>query len=235
MLWYKGWLETRWKFLFILVFYAVFIILGANSPAPPAPAGSKVAPQVTGLAVSSTIAMIYACVMLAGAGIATQPSFRVTKGLHGSALFTLSLPVSRFRLLAIRASLGWLEMASLIGCVCGIWLFVPLMRALVTPFDLLRFMATLLGCGSAIYFASVLLGTLVEETWRVFGTMIAVGALWLILNKTPAPAAVNIFRAMVDDSPLIAHTMPWAQMALSIGLSAILFLAALKAARTREY
>jgi hypothetical protein len=29
--------------------------------------------------------------------------------------------------------------------------------------------------------------------------------------------------------------MPWPQMALSIGLSAILFLAALKLARTREY
>jgi hypothetical protein len=31
------------------------------------------------------------------------------------------------------------------------------------------------------------------------------------------------------------HTMPWAQMALSIGLSSILFLAALELARTREY
>ena len=31
------------------------------------------------------------------------------------------------------------------------------------------------------------------------------------------------------------HTMPWAQMVLSIGLSQILFLAALKLSRTREY
>jgi len=78
MLWYKGWLETRWKFLFILGFYTAAFIVGANSP-PAASPGSHVPPQVMALAGSSTIAVMFACVMLAGAGIATQPSFVVTK------------------------------------------------------------------------------------------------------------------------------------------------------------
>ena len=44
--------------------------------------------------------------LLAGAGIKTQAAFQTVKGLHGSTYFTLSLPVSRFRLLAIRAGIG---------------------------------------------------------------------------------------------------------------------------------
>jgi len=41
--------------------------------------------------------------------------------------------------------------------------------------------------------------------------------------------------AMSDGSPLIAHTIPWTAMGVSLGLAAILFVAALKVARTREY
>lgn len=235
MLWYKGWLETRWKFLFILALYGVVFIIGTNSPQPAATAGSKAPPQVMALTLTSTMVMLFACVFLAGAGIATQPSFAVTKGMHGSTLFTLSLPVSRFRLLTTRAVLGWLETAAVVAFTCGIWLFLPPMRALVTPLDLLRFMATLLVCGSAIYAISVLLGILLEETWRIWGSMIAAGALFLVCSKTPLPASLNLLRAMSDDSPVIAHTMPWTAMAFSAALSAVLFFAAVKVARTREY
>jgi hypothetical protein len=234
MLWYKGWLETRWKLLFLLAFYTASLIIGANTP-PPASPGTHVPPQVMGLTGFSSIALVLACVMLAGAGIATQPSFVVTRGLHGSTLFTLSLPVTRLRLLTLRASLGWLEMVGVIGCLCGMWLTFPVMRAVVTPLEMFRFAVTLIACGSVIYFVSVLFGTFLEEVFRIWGSMLAAGALWLLFNKTPVPASLNIFRAMAEGSPLIARSMPWAAMAFSAGLGAILFLVALKVARTREY
>jgi ABC-2 type transport system permease protein len=153
MLWYKGWLETRWKLLFLLAFYTAVFVIGANSPPPAASPGSKAPAQVMALAGSSTALMMVACVMLAGTGIATQPSFVVTKGLHGSTLFTLSLPVSRFRLLALRASLGWLEVAGVVGSICGLWFTLPLMRAVVAPLAMFQFSIALLACGSVIYFA----------------------------------------------------------------------------------
>jgi hypothetical protein len=40
---------------------------------------------------------------------------------------------------------------------------------------------------------------------------------------------------MREDSPVLAHTMPWTAMAFSLGLAALLFFAALKVAQTREY
>lgn len=184
MLWYKGWLETRWKLLFLLAFYTATFIIGANSPPPAAPPGSHVPALVIGLTGFSTIAVLLASVMLAGAGIATQPSFVVTKGLHGSTIFTLSLPVSRLRLLATRASLGWAEMAGVIGCLCGMWLIFPVTRAVATPLEIFQFVVTLIASGSLIYFISVLLGTFLDEVFRIRGSMIAAGAMWLLFNKT---------------------------------------------------
>jgi hypothetical protein len=39
----------------------------------------------------------------------------VERDLHGSTLFTLSLPASRLRLMSVRAAIGWLEGAGVIG------------------------------------------------------------------------------------------------------------------------
>ena len=65
--------------------------------------------------------------------------------------------------------------------------------------------------------------------------MIAYAAVWWIPNHMDAPAAVNIFRAMGEGSPLIAHTMPWNAIAFSLLLACGLFFAALQIVRRREY
>src|ERR1700689_5339733 len=103
MLWYKGWLETRFKLLVSLGFGALFCLELHAVKAPPGPAiGNPLMAPAILMATSAVMAPIF----LAGAGIATQVAFRSRKGLHGSTLFPLSLPVSRFRLLAVRAGLG---------------------------------------------------------------------------------------------------------------------------------
>jgi hypothetical protein len=184
MLWYKGWLETRWKLLFVTAFYGAMFAIGASVPPPAAPPGTN----VTILALSGPgsvtfVLVIIACVFFGGAGIVTQPSFVVTRGLHGSTQFTLSLPVSRLRLLAIRATLGWCELAGFIALVCCLWMAFRPARAVITPLAMCEFAATLMVCGSAIYAASVLLATFLEEVWRIWGCMIFTGALWLLLTR----------------------------------------------------
>jgi len=174
--------------------------------------------------------------MLSGAGIATQPSFQATKGLHGSTLFTLSLPVSRFRLLAIRAGLGWLEMAGVIGTFCcGMWFASSQLKGAATGVEMLEYAETLIACASALYFLSVVMATFFDDQWRMWGTMLGSAALWWVSTHTPLPASANIFRAMGEGSPLLAHTMPWTAMAFSLVLAAILFFAALKIVQAREY
>jgi hypothetical protein len=227
MLWYKGWIETRFRLLFALGFVG-FVLVAAYSNGLKAP--------VKAFAGNAPLLVAVLSGLLASAGITTQPALQATKGLHGSMLFTLSLPVSRFRLLTVRAGLGWLEMAGGIGTLCcGMWALFPILRATTTAAEMLEYAGVLITCASGIYFISVLLATFLDDLWRVYGTMISFVALWWLSDRTPLPASVNIFRAMEEGSPLIAHMMPWTAMAFSLGLAAILFFAALKIVQTREY
>jgi hypothetical protein len=229
MLWYKGWLETRFRLLFALALVG-FSLVSLYS------VGLRAQTGVLALVGIATVFAATLSFMLAGAGIATQPALQATQGLHGSMLFTLSLPVSRFRLLAVRAGLGWLEMVGGIGMLCcGTWALFPILRVTTTAAEMLDYAGVLITCASGLYSISVLLATFLDDQWRMWGSIFAFAALWWLSNHTPLPASANIFRAMVQGSPLIAHTMPWTAMVFSLGLAAILFFAALKVVRTREY
>lgn len=229
MLWYKGWLETRFRLLFGLGVIGLVLVSGYSKGLRP-PTSAE---AIVGIAKMSALAF---SLLLAGAGVATQPSFQATKGLHGSMLFTLSMPASRFRLLAVRASLGWLEMAAGIGITCcGIWFRFPLLRGAATPEGMLRHAVVLVACASALYSISVLLATFLDDQWRIWGSMLIIGALWWFSSNAPLPASFDIFRAMGEGSPLFTHTMPWTAIVISIGLATILFFTALKVVRTREY
>ena len=229
MLWLKGWQETRVRVLvgFILT---VALFLQLHFAAAKAPLS---APPI---AAFNALFVLWIAVMVAGAGIATQAAFNASKGLHGSTLFTLSLPVSRFRLLAIRAALGWLEMAGFTAMLCAAsWLAFPGLRAASTPREAAAYATSLIACASSLYAIAVLLATFLDDIWRMWFSMLTYAALFLIFRLTRLPAQLNLFRAMTDHSPLETHAMPWAAMALSAGSAVILFLAALKIVRVREY
>ena len=180
--------------------------------------------------------IVMACAFLAGAGITTQPSFQAMKGIHGSMLFTLSLPVTRLRLLAVRAFIGWVEAMCAIGMFCcALWFAAPALRGMVTANEMFEYAGTIMVCASALYFVSVLLATFLEDQWRVWGTMLTCAGLWWLSSRSFVPASADIFRAMGADSPLIAHAIPWHTLSFSVGLSMVLFLAALSIVQTREY
>lgn len=237
MLWYKAWVETRIRLWIVLAYTAVFVAaLSMRSIAPGAlpPQRSNAA---AGLAMGMTSFIAVVCALLAGSGIASQAAFQAIKGLHGSTQFTLSLPVSRVRLLASRAALGWAEMAAAVGIFClGIRLAGAGLAPGASGAEFVEYAVTLIACASALYFLSVLLATFLDDQWRMGGTILAAAALWLVLpSLTRLPEYADIFRAMGDGSPLAAHTIPWPAMSFSLALAAILFVAAIKIARTREY
>jgi hypothetical protein len=229
MLWHKGWLETRYRLLFALGFVALFQLIQHQPSATPQ--------GILGLVLfSNPVLVVMSYTLVAGAGVATQPSLVASKGIHGSTLFTLSLPVTRLRLLSVRAAMGWLEGSGVIGVLCcALWFRSPALRAMVDPETMLRYAATLIACGSAIYFVSVLLGTFLDEQWRTWGTMLTATALWWLSAHSAFPAFLNIFQGMGKDSPLIAHTMPWSAIVFSVLLAGVLFFAALTVLRAREY
>jgi hypothetical protein len=233
MLWYKGWLETRFRVLFMFSFAVFPVALFLATPHP-----ANAAPQVSVAEAESAFtfnALYYSIVplFLAGSGIKTQ-SARMKKGLHGSMYFTLSLPVSRFRLFATRAGLGMLESLAILAIApCALRIAAIGPEDHVSRSDLFAFWVTLSVCASAFYFLGVLLSTFLDEPVRNWISMFAVVVLYGLLSKVPLLAPLNIFRAMI--SPLFTHALPWASMGISLGAAAVLGLAALRVVQTREY
>jgi hypothetical protein len=115
------------------------------------------------------------------------------------------------------------------------WLEIPMQRAGVTPIEMFEQAATLIACSSVIYFLSVLLATMLDDQWRVRGTVLASVGIWVLCTQLSLPAFADIAHGIGERSPIVAHTIPWNVMAFSLGLSAILFFAALKIAQRREY
>jgi ABC-2 type transport system permease protein len=230
MLWYKGWLETRLRLWIALGLTGILLalVLTLISIRPPAQPGPK--PTL------GTFFLWMMCGTFPGAGINTQRSFGFLKGLHGSTQYTLSLPVSRFQLLAVRAGLGWLEIAGVTGTFCfGIWLVAPMLFQGVTGFEMFEYVVTVIACISAPYFLSVLLATFLDEQWRAWGAMIACVSIGALPNLIRVPAYTDILRAMGEGSPLLGHSMPWPAMAFSLGLAAVMFFGALTIVQRREY
>jgi hypothetical protein len=229
MLWLKGWLETRFR-IFIPLFMVAWLLYALHSASMPKRGVTAI------FQYSGPVIVLMFSAILAGAGIMTQSPFRATKGLHGSMMFTVSLPVTRLRMVAVRAAMGWLEAACLTGLLCWCaWRLSGVLREIATPMEMLEQAGVLIVCGSAVYFLSVVLATFLEDQWRIWGTMIAVGLMFWLSMKFSLPAAVDLIKAMGRGSPVVAHTMPWGAMGFAAGLSVVLFFVAVTIARMREY
>ncbi len=235
MLWHKCWLETRFLAFFMVVF-AIFPIALATLNIR-----SADAPQRSPAAVERNVGFLvfyYSMIplALAGSGVKTQAGPQTRHNLYGSTYFTLSLPVSRFRLLGTRAGLGMLESVGISAIApCAVWITLPSLRSSISGSDLLLFWVTLSVCTSAIYFLGVLISTVLEDPWRGLASLVGLLFLRWLLPTLPLPPSFDIFRAMGVSSPLFTHTLPWASMGISIGAAAILFYAALRVVQKLEY
>jgi hypothetical protein len=232
MLWYKGWLETRFRVLFVLgcfLFPVGFFLRHIDPPLPRA--------VVENLLNSLALFLLFIPVLLAGAGINTQRIlFGTYKGLHGSVYFTLSLPVSRLRMLATRAGLGMLETVGVLAALsCGAWFMLPAPRVYLTCSDLFAYWVTVSICVSAFYALSVFLATFLGDEEQMGASIVLILILLMLSTAVSVPSSLNIWRAIGQSSRLITHTFPWASMGISLGGAAILFLAAMRVVQTHEY
>jgi hypothetical protein len=228
MLWYKAWLETRWRMLIPLAMILFALFAGHNrGQLLPGPKSVQNALPFFWLVLPLTIA---------GAGINTEAPFRVMKGVNGSTTFTLSLPVSRFRLFAARVAFGLIVTVGLIVAACCIsWLAFPEVKASIAPNDGLRYAAAVLACSFAAFGLSTLFATFLDQQIQMIASMSSIFLLIWLFGRTHVPEAFNILHAIGDGSPLITHLFPWAPSFVSFGLGTLLLLAALKIIQLREY
>lgn len=196
MLWYKTWLETRWRFLIglvvlicssLAVVFSYPEVLKLMRQMPPLELGSVLGRRVQeaaelvreyrgyiwshGFAQNlSQMGTLFAALLGTG-GVLSQPS-------GGAALYTMSLPVSRSRLLGVRALTGllqWLALALVSSLL--IPLFSPAIGESYSLASALVHGLCLFLAGSVFFTLALLLSTVFADVWRPLLLTLAVAVL----------------------------------------------------------
>lgn len=240
MLWYKAWLETRWRFFIGLglllcsaagsVFtYPQLAKLLAMVPANVSgPLGQRIrestelARTYSGFIWSNWVRqnLVEGATLLAALlGTASLLS------ASGGALFTLSLPLSRRRLLGVRAAAGLAELF-VIAVVPS--LLIPLLSPAIGERyglgDVLVYGACTFIVASPFFNVAFLLSTVFSDAWRPFLIALAFAfGLAIVTAVFRFPATVGVFRVMSGETYFRSGLWPWEGLLASALASALLF------------
>jgi hypothetical protein len=253
MLWYKSFLETRWRFL---IGFAL-VVFSAASAVFAYPRLMQLVPLASGIEASgalgrrikegaelmrdyrgyvwsqwfrqslSNLITIFA-VLLGTGGLLSQASG------GGAALFTLSLPVSRNRLLAVCVATGLAELF-LLAIVPPLVLvaFSPAVGKTYGIADALAHGACLFVAGSVFYSLTFLMSTVFSDIWRPALVGCVVAAVLAISEPLiPAVSRYSVFRVMTGEDYFYTRHLPWLGLiASTVASAAMLYGAARNIAR----
>jgi hypothetical protein len=252
MLWYKSWLETRWRFLIglaLLICSAAGTVLAYTQVVKLLPAASQVdLGGELGRKVAESAALlrdyrsyiwaqwfrqtmrqlwVLFAVLLGTGGLLAQTSGR-------GALFTLSLPVSRRRLLGVRAATALAELAVLA-------LVPPLLLPLLSPAvgESYRFADAIVygGCiflaGSTLFSLTFLLSTVFDDIWRPPLIVLCFAVVLSLLRQVGGgPPGASLLGVMTAETYFRGEGLPWLGLLLTTAASmVILYAASLNIAR----
>jgi hypothetical protein len=239
MLWYKSWLDTRWRFLIGL---ALLLCSAAGTvftypqlvkllPLVPAnvsgPLGEKIRESAELLRSYHSfvwanwfrqnlgqMATLFA-ILLGTAGLLSQ---------SGGALFTLSMPVSRRRLLGVRVAAGLAELFVLAVVPS---LLIPLLSPAIGQHygtgDALIHSVCLFVAASVFFSVAFLLSTVFSDAWRpLLIALVFAGALAIVEQLLLRSPAQGLFGVMRGETWFRAGRLPWEGLFASAVVSATL-------------
>src|SRR5262245_13066475 len=220
MLWYKSWLDTRWRFLIGVA----IVVLSASGTVIAYPRVARLIPALGPIDASGELGRrISEAAELARSyrGYVWSQSFRqnllqmatlfaallgsgspLTRGSRGAALFTLSLPVTRERLLTVRAWAGLAEL--LVLCIAPALVLTLLSPGIGQSYSIVDALvhAFCMFVASTVFFSlSFLLSTVFSDMWRPF--LLACGVAVVIAVVTvaaPELATYSIFNVMTGEA-----------------------------------
>jgi hypothetical protein len=239
MLWHKSWLETRWRFLIglaVLVCSAAGVVFAypkvvALLPLVPArDTGGEIGRRIR---ESAELARDYRgyvwsqwfgqhliqvwtlfSVLLGTGGLVSQAA-------RGGALFTLSLPVSRQRLIAVRAALGLAELLAL--AVVPSVLLVVLSPAVGQRYgigDALLHSACLFVAGTVFFSLASLLSTAFSDIWRpLLIVLLAAVVLGVSEQVFREVSRFSVFSVMSAERYFHGGGLPWLGLVASAAVS----------------
>jgi ABC-type transport system involved in multi-copper enzyme maturation permease subunit len=243
MLWHKVWLETRSRFAIALALLVVMAVAAVfEYPAVSrliSHGGVRVDPNgALGRVVADALSIekdfrgfiwvqwhrqnltqmwtLFAAILGSG-GL-------LPRGTASGVLFTMSLPVSRQRLIAVRAAAGLAELLILATLpTLFIVLLSPLIGESYRVIDVLVYGICLFLGGAVFYSLALLLSTVFDDFWRPLllacSLAFALGLGALVLNDLPP---FSVFQVMSAESYFRSGQVPWfglfVSSALSVGL-----------------
>jgi hypothetical protein len=227
MLVMKAWLETRWRLTALCVYLTAALVF--NYRANQSPAANP-----RGFLILLWMLLATFVITLGGSGVKSQSPAGFPEGLAGSTQFTIALPVTRRRLLAVRTAVGLLEAFGVtIVLALLTWALFPSVRAAIAPADFTRAVAATLVFVVVPYSANVFFTTIVDEPLSlVYAGWTVTLVLWLLHHTIPS---LDIVRAFTQSSPLLTHAFPWSQAATAATLATLFLYSAARLIQTREY
>lgn len=246
MLWYRSWLETRWRFLIglgLLPLSAAGSVLAYPRLIKLLPLASQVDPNdalgrrvLEGLELMSTYRgyvwgqwfaqnmtqqwTLFA-VLIGTGGLLAQSS-------GGGALFTLSLPVTRDRIVGVRAATGLAELAVL-ALVPS--LVIPLLSPAVGQsygvVDALMHALFMFVGGSVFFSLAFFFSSLFTDVWRpILIVACAAMALAFLGEVIRDFSRYSVFGLMTGERYFYGEGVPWLGLVVSVVVSSLLLLAA---------
>jgi hypothetical protein len=147
--------------------------------------------------------------------------------------FTLSLPVSRRRLLFVRAGLGALLTCILVGIMAGYILFQR--PETTSALQALVYMTRVIVCTMAVYALSVLLACVLDEMWQFMAACIFWVAVFLLQSRIDLVSRVSPLRGMSLISYPLTAPMPWAPVTASLVMTGVLLWMSVAVLQRKEY
>jgi len=258
MLWHKAWLETRWRFTTAMV----ILTLGAAGTVYDYLATERLLPQLTNSTITTPAAEATGFGSAIREAIDLQKTFRgfiwyqafrqnltqlgvffavllgcgglLSESSKGSALFTLSLPVTRRQLLGARTFTGLAQ-------ILAIAIIPPLSISVLAPTIGQRFtIVDALAHGVCVFFVATMffglasfLSTLFGDIWRPLLISIGIACAAALLSFTVPQ--MNIFSVMNGESYFRTGALPWAGLLTSAVLAMALLYSAAETLERRDF
>lgn len=238
MLWYKAWLETRSRFLISLLgilLLCSYSVLHGELQAEPWSNLSYYNYVLSEGYVLLAVMWVFAVTLLLMGGLLREQSL-------GSAPFTLGLPVSRRRVMAVRIGMAAFQAGIIAVIPSGAMYLIARYSGKAFPISQAWFHLVLLLAGGAVFFAIALLASSIvrgEYTAPVvaFGIMMAVSATLGDSKTRPfSPLAFAIGNEYFDPySNLLVGRIPWLGALMWLCLAGLFVWIALRIVERRDF
>lgn len=216
-----AWIEVRWRIVLMLCVNGVILSVLLDDAVSAA----------VWLRRLDAFPMLFAtnAIVLAGCGVTTHIANKPSQVVHPAMLYTLSLPITRARLVLVRELVGLLSALAVISAtLLMMWIAAPSLRTTLPTAHVVAYVSCVLLVATVASGISAIFSTWLDQLWQTYaalGTVAAlVGAAPVTRIWQPALRIDRMFDLQSTVAPLAA-----------VALAAVLSLLSVRIVQRREF